>query len=656
MTKNKYAMVTRADENVKTLTDVTHPILMSYAEQWGCDFIVMDKKEDWMKDYELAHYRILRVRELLETYERVLVIDSDIVIMPDCPNPFEVVPVDKIGSIYEDKGSREAMRQGVIMSIQERWGDVGWEEGYINTGFFVVSQEHSNIFQRIDGQLWTGFGYDDALIGYNIHKFGHKVHELSFQFNHMSMFSEDWNNNANRFDSYVIHYAGLARFPDDRSGRVLTNGNDMACRLELIESDIIRITNGLMNFTSVTKTEKQGFGSMCYEAKAGAQEKSIILKVPNTGECMKREIKALAMGLPGTVKFFGVGDNEIGKFIMLEKLHELPDEFPESFMLALASDVLITMRQLYKAGVPWICKKDHIMVSEDGCVKLIDFGDDEYKHIPFYGLADTDEAIIMDGHCDAEGKYRHRDINPLSGYVAVMKYFCEKNRLPFNIIKEAEAHMVAYEYQNLKDVHHPIWFKEYCEIMRTESEKDDQNYGQLVPANRTCEDRADMIYENIEPWMTDETTWLDIGCNVGWFCFEFEQHFKMTGVDFDNEKIQFAQMLAQGYRVSCNFESWDINISTVDDLPEYDIISALSMMHLQLRIHKDAQLFWKLFRKIASKAKKMLIFEFPRSDYSLLGKPNDESFIGDVKLVGGFKSVEIIGISDAGRPMLKCLK
>jgi len=646
-------MVTRADGNIKELTAVTHPILMDYAKQWGCDFIVLDEKEAWMIDYELAHYRILRVREILEHYERVLVIDSDIVIMPHCPNPFEVVPVDKIGSIFEDVGSRQSMRQGVIMSIQERWGDVGWEEGYINTGFFVVSRQHSNIFQAIQGQHWTGFGYDDALIGYNIHKFGHEVHELSFQFNHMSMFSEDWNGNASRFNSYVIHYAGLARFPDDRSGRALTNGNDMACRLELIESDIIRITNGLMAFNNVKPTRLQGYGSRCYHATVGVAEKRVILKIPNTKECLKRELKVLSSNIPGIVKCLDVGTHDIGTFMMLEELFPIPDQFPVEVMLTLATDVLIAMRQLYKAGIPWICKKEHIMMDGEGHIKLVDFGDDPYdRPVPFYG---DKEAIIKDGECDINGEYIDRELFPWSGYLAVMKWFCDKNNTPYSILGAAETNMITYEYQNLKDVHHPIWDEEYNDIMRTESEKDDPKYGQLVPANRDCNDRADMIYENIEPWMTDETTWLDIGCNVGWFCFEFAEHFKMTGVDFDNEKIQFAQMMAEANNVEATFLKFEVDINTIDMLPRYDVISVLSMMHLQLVKDKDPIAFWKLFKAITKKAKKMFIFEFPNHSIGLLNI-HPKYFADNVKIHGGFASVEEIGVSDAGRAVLKCLR
>jgi hypothetical protein len=654
---NKFAMVTRCDENVEELTKVTHPILMDYAVQWGCDFITLDQKEEWMTDYELAHYRILRVRELLEKYERILVIDSDVVIMPSCPNPFEVVPEDKIGSIYEDKGSREALRQGVIISIQERFGDVGWEEGYINTGFFVVSRQHSNIFQKINDQLWTGFGYDDALLGYNIHKFGHEVYELPFQFNHMSMHSESWNGEASRFNSFVIHYAGLARFPDDRSGRVVTGDNNMADRIILIKNDIERIADGLMGFQSVKPTELQGAGSRCYNAKAGVQEKDIVLKVPNTPECLKREVKVLEAGIPGTVSYFGVGENDqVGKFLVLEKLYPLPTNMSREMMLKVATTTLITMRQLYKLNIPWICRQEHIMVDENMNVKLIDFGDDPYPKIPFYGKTDDEEAILMDGSCDANGLYLQRGTYPLSGYVATMKYLCDKNSLSTDIIYNAERAMITHEYQALKDVHQPIWFPSYEDILRTESEPDDKDFGKLVPPNRECEDRATMFYKAAEPWITKETTWLDIGCNVGWFCFEFSDTCKMTGMDFEGEKIGFAKMLVEGEEGDVEFLHEGVDLDYASAMSEYDIISVMSVMHLKLVKDRDMTNFWDLFRLIASKARKMMFFEFPPHSYGLAGATGGDDFNKMVKVNGGFKSVEVIGKTDAGRPMLKCLK
>ena len=131
--------------------------------------------------------------------------------MPSCPNLFEVVPSTEIGSIYEDRGSRLAARRQSIFEVQRRWGDVGWSTGYINTGVFVVSRMHKEIFQPVNGEHWTGFGVDDVHLGWQIRRLHFHVCELPYQFNHMSMFSEAWNGSPDKFKSHIIHYAGKGR-------------------------------------------------------------------------------------------------------------------------------------------------------------------------------------------------------------------------------------------------------------------------------------------------------------------------------------------------------------------------------------------------------------------------------------------------------------
>ena len=157
-------------------------------------------------------YRIFQQYDLFEEYDRILQVDSDMFISADCPNVFDEVPYDSIGTVYEDKGSRRPHRHHCIYQIQSSFGDVGWREGYINTGFFVASKIHKDIFKKIDERYYDGFGYDDAHIGFLIHKNNFKVHELHFKWNHMTMFSEPWAGSPNRFDSHVIHYAGAGIF------------------------------------------------------------------------------------------------------------------------------------------------------------------------------------------------------------------------------------------------------------------------------------------------------------------------------------------------------------------------------------------------------------------------------------------------------------
>lgn len=212
----KRAIVTRADDNIAAMTKLSHPTIKAYADKCKADFVVLSK--DWegaTDDLGKRHYRIFEsAAMLLGDYDRVLSIDSDALVSSHCPDIFDVVPRMYIGSVFEDRGTRMQERHRRIARVQAEWGDVGWRYGYINTGVFVASREHADIFQSNNGNLWENYGYDDVHIGWMIRYLGHRVQELVYRFNHMSMFSEPWNGSVSRFDSFIIHYAGSGRFPD----------------------------------------------------------------------------------------------------------------------------------------------------------------------------------------------------------------------------------------------------------------------------------------------------------------------------------------------------------------------------------------------------------------------------------------------------------
>ena len=230
----KLLVTTIADRNIKEMTDLTHPIIKKFTRKWGADFLILDQDADCDVPIGKIHYRIMQLYYLLIEYDRIVQLDSDIVIMPDCPNLFELVPHNEIGTIFEDKGSRLSDRLNRILAVQVAWDDLAWDRGYINTGVFIVSQPHREIFRKFRGQYWTKVGFDCVHLGYQIHKLGLKVFELSYKFNHMSMFSEPWHGSPSRFGSHIIHYAGQGAFPD--------RGN--RSRVELIRDDIKEIWGG----------------------------------------------------------------------------------------------------------------------------------------------------------------------------------------------------------------------------------------------------------------------------------------------------------------------------------------------------------------------------------------------------------------------------
>lgn len=209
---SKFAIVTRADENVKSYTDITFKSITKYADKCSADFVVLSNPAPFLTSDNKPHYRILELYKMFDKYDRILHLDSDMIINKNCPNLFDVVPEDSIGSIYEDVGSRAPDRRNKILKMQAHWGDVGWREGYTNAGTFMMSREHRNIFQSHNGEYWIAWGSADLHMSYNIHKFGFNFHELGFEWNHMTMFSEPWNNHADRFKSNIIHYAGKGIF------------------------------------------------------------------------------------------------------------------------------------------------------------------------------------------------------------------------------------------------------------------------------------------------------------------------------------------------------------------------------------------------------------------------------------------------------------
>lgn len=200
----KTAVVTRADDNTPYIK-TTFKSIIPYAEKIGADFIQIKSEPQY--EYPIhdgrPHYRIFKIYDLFEKYDRIFHIDADCVISPTCPNIFEEVPENKIGACFEDVGYRAADRRSKIANMQKEWGDVGWRTGYTNAGVYVVSKMHRDMFRPFEGKVWTEWGSADLHMGYMVKKLGYEYHELNFRWNHMII----WNN-EDRMKSNIIHYAG----------------------------------------------------------------------------------------------------------------------------------------------------------------------------------------------------------------------------------------------------------------------------------------------------------------------------------------------------------------------------------------------------------------------------------------------------------------
>ena len=401
---------------------------------------------------------------------------------------------------------------------------------------------------------------------------------------------------------------------------------------------------------------KQG-GSLSSVYSGTLNGHEVIIKVQDKGSLEKtnkkddrflQELNILQLGLPSVVRLIGTGDDFDGeRFIVLEKL-ELIEGLSKEQLFEFSKVILITSRQLYLRGLNWVATKDHLGINREEGVKLLDFNDDNYQERSFLN--------------------RHTAYDVFN----LINLLCKQNNVDSKqVIKEATTELVKQEYLSLQNAHEPIYFEPYTKFFRTESEPDDAKFMQPVSANRTCFDRKKIILEAIQRFPGSSV--LDIGCNVGWFTFMLEEsNFKATGIDFDKPgnyreegwkngtggKIEFNRMMVDLHPLKPSFEFADVTPEYVKQMPKYDIVIALSILHLYFTQHKVSKEYWfNLFKLLCDKANKAFIFETSSNIFKNIGVASFKEFAELAKKIGGFAESRIIGESkDAKRPIIGCFR
>jgi len=198
----KTAVVTLCiGEEWERIADLTHPTIKSYSNKIKSDFILINYPQINAKDIGFEKCQLYNI---LDYYDRVIYLDTDIIVTERCPNLFEVVPENDLGAFIESnywQYSNEVNHFERIKNIQERLGNIKWTKDYFNTGVMVLSKKHKNMFKLdkkyiVDLREQTQLNYHSKLLGF-------WIHDIGIRFNKM-----DFINPSERFESYIIHYAG----------------------------------------------------------------------------------------------------------------------------------------------------------------------------------------------------------------------------------------------------------------------------------------------------------------------------------------------------------------------------------------------------------------------------------------------------------------
>lgn len=211
MTNKKCAVITLAiGDHFEEMGRITHPLMRSYAEKCGADFIVISKAK--LKDtIGLVTYEKFQIYEYLDgRYDQVLFIDTDIVVSPESPNLFNEIGNNVFAASNEETYSMAQKHKEIT---QNQLGEISWKYPYFNSGVMLMSPSHKEIFNP-EGetlQKWVSNESNDdhvmsdqPIINYMVNKHCDDFLDLGYKFNRTRVMKDT----HTRFDSYFIHYAG----------------------------------------------------------------------------------------------------------------------------------------------------------------------------------------------------------------------------------------------------------------------------------------------------------------------------------------------------------------------------------------------------------------------------------------------------------------
>lgn len=204
----KKAVVTLAiGDFYQKMSEITHPTIKKYAEKVGADFIVWKDQGE----HTLPHYKKLDLYKLLDEYDRIIYVDTDILVREDAPDLFLEVPEDKFGIFDEGRFADRAANMAQYLAshgVNPKF----WDGKYYNTGVMVMSKKHKPIFFAPTIEDCNFF--EQTWLNFMIHITATEVHGLNYKMNRLSVL--DSYTGEPRHDSWFLHYAGTRLVPNEK--------------------------------------------------------------------------------------------------------------------------------------------------------------------------------------------------------------------------------------------------------------------------------------------------------------------------------------------------------------------------------------------------------------------------------------------------------
>jgi len=197
-------------EGYKKLSSITTPIIKSYAQKTGSEFKCITE-QTIATTY--PYWEKFIIGDLLESYDRILYFDSDIIIRKDCPNLFDLVPQKEIGMYNEGLLTTDKEKMEHISVMQKVFKEykqtpLPFDGRFYNTGVIVVPKRAKSLFKKPEHESFANY-WDQSYINMMLLVSGKisEVFDIGYKFNRM--YYVDNKVKEHRQKSYIIHYAGM---------------------------------------------------------------------------------------------------------------------------------------------------------------------------------------------------------------------------------------------------------------------------------------------------------------------------------------------------------------------------------------------------------------------------------------------------------------
>ena len=196
---------------IEALSEYTLPTMRAYAQKVGADFKVMGLTD--ITQRLSPYYEKNQIDNFLDEYDRVLYIDSDILVVPDAPDLFAMHDGHSVMAVSVEHIYRAVEQEKA--SLNQVLGEVNWTREYFNSGVVLFTKAHRELLNTSDGLIekWIAAKETGTVNGLNDQSiFNYRVNQLSIPMQYVSPafnFTKAWGTFHTRFSQYFIHYAGM---------------------------------------------------------------------------------------------------------------------------------------------------------------------------------------------------------------------------------------------------------------------------------------------------------------------------------------------------------------------------------------------------------------------------------------------------------------